>query len=86
MTFAYNSNHRWRKLAKENFANSVKSRKSRTLNLAKFSRYSVREKDGMKKKATQWAAPDQRINCKGIYLPSDKIDLMIECLRYAKWD
>ena len=41
MTFAYNYNHRWRKFAKENFANLVKSRKSRTLNLAKFSHYTV---------------------------------------------
>ena len=38
MTFAYNYNHRWRKFAKENFANLVKSR---TLNLAKFSRGTI---------------------------------------------
>ena len=38
MTFAYSYNHRWRKFAKENFANLVKSRKSQTLNLTKFSR------------------------------------------------
>ena len=41
MTYAYNYNHRGIKFAKENFANLVKSRKSRTLNLAKFSRYTV---------------------------------------------
>ena len=38
MTFAYNYNDGWKKFAKENFANLVKSR---TLNLAKFSRYTV---------------------------------------------
>ena len=36
MKFAYNYNDGWRKFAKENFANLVKSQ---TLNLAKFSRY-----------------------------------------------
>ena len=41
MTFAYNYNDGWKKFAKESFANLVKSRKSRTLNLAKFSRYTV---------------------------------------------
>ena len=41
MMFAYNYNHRWGKFAKENFANLVKLQKSRTLNLAKFSRYTV---------------------------------------------
>ena len=40
MTFAYNYNDVWRKFAKENFANLVKSR---TLNLAKFSRYTVKQ-------------------------------------------
>ena len=41
MTFAYNYSHGWIKFVKEKFANLVKSRKSRTLNLTKFSRYMV---------------------------------------------
>ena len=42
MTFAYNYNDGWRKFPKENFLNLLKSQKLRTLNLAKFSRYTVR--------------------------------------------
>ena len=44
MTLAYSYNDGWRKFAKENFANLVKSQKSRTLNLEKFSCYTVLDK------------------------------------------
>ena len=48
MTLAYSYNDGWTKFAKENFANLVKSQKSRTLNLKKFSRYTVLDKPDLR--------------------------------------
>ena len=44
MMIAYYYTDGWRTVAKENFANLVKLRKSRTLNLVKFFRYTVVDK------------------------------------------